>query len=325
MKQNLIWRPLVHLDIPAATELLAAAERVDHTSEHYDMADLAEEFDDESLDLGSDSVAVLDGTTLIGIGLVRGQTLVRDLHAISLWGAVHPQHRGRGVGRGILAQQLHRGAHLHLERHPHVPARLEVRPYDHCTSHVRLAKAAGLIPIRHWYEMERQLAEPLPPIPDVPAGLRIVPYDPDRDDEVRHAHNTAFAAAFASTEQDAETWRQWFTGSRAFRPELSNLVLADEQVVAFLLSYFYRADAMADGSEEGWIGQVGTLAAYRRRGIGAALIGRALAGFREAGFSRAVVDADSKSDIGGLALYSRLGFRVARKRTSFVKELRAAP
>ena len=67
--------------------------------------------------------------------------------------------------------------------------------------------------------------------------------------------------------------------------------------------------------------EVGTLGGYRRRGIGTHLIARALEAHRDAGFDRAALDVDGESDIGGLAIYARLGFRVARKRTSFVRLL----
>lgn len=319
MTRELIWRPLAFTDIPALAGLLAAVEHADGTSEHFDVADLSEALDDATLDLAADTIAVLDGTKLVGMGIVRGQSIVRDVHGVSLWGAVHPEHRGQGIGRGILAQQLHRGTHLHAERHPANPGRLEVRPYDHCTDHVRLAKAAGLTAVRHWYDMDRDLAEPLPDVPELAAPLHVVGYEPHHDDDARSLHNVAFADAFEVTDQDPDNWRAWFTGSRAFRPDLSWMVFSGDSLVAMLLSYFYTADALADGFAEGWIGQVATLPTYRRHGIGTALLARALHAYRAAGFARAALDADTGSDIGGLAIYSKLGFRVARKRTSFVR------
>jgi len=321
MSNHLLWRALSRADIPAVARLLDESERVDETSEHYDAADLAEELDDETLDLATDSVAVFDGQELIGMGVVRVRGLVRDVHVVELWGTVHPGYRGEGVGRGILARQLHRAATLHAERHPDVAGRIVVRPYDHCPDHVRLVRAAGLTPLRHWFDMERDLSDPLPDVPPLAHDLEAVPYSAARDGELRLVYNNAFAASFGAVEQDREGWAQWFTGSRAFRPDLSRLVLHDGRVVAFLLSYFYEADAVADGHQEGWIGQVGTLPDFRRRGIGTTLIGQALHAYRQAGFSRAVLDVDGESDIGGLCIYSRLGFRVARKRTSFVRVL----
>lgn len=317
------WRPLSHLDIPALAELLAAAEREDATREHFDETDLAEEFDDDSLDLARDSVAVFDGPALLGMGLVRVRVrgMVDGNCVMELWGTVRPERRGEGIGRGILAFQLHRAGVIHAERYPGVSARLVVRPYDHNRSHVELVQAAGLVPLRHWFDMQRDLTLPLPELPSVDPVIEIVPYDDVRDEEVRRAYNAAFAGSFGAVEQDGESWSQWFTGSRAFRPELSALAVHEDRVVGFLLSYFYEADAVQDGVEECWIGQVGTLPGHRRQGIGTHLIARALHAYRAAGFNRAALDVDSESAIGGLAIYSRLGFTVDRKRTSFARLL----
>ncbi|MBA2554800.1 MAG: GNAT family N-acetyltransferase [Geodermatophilaceae bacterium] len=321
MSNHLTWRALSRADIPALVRLLDQSERVDETSEHYDVADLADEFDDETLDLAIDSVAVFDGPDLVGMGVVRARGVVRNVHVVELWGTVQPSHRGEGVGRGIFARQLHRAAALHAERHPDVIGRVVVRPYDHCPDHVQLVKAAGLTPLRHWFDMERDLSDPLPDVPAPGPGLDVVGYDAGRDEELRLAYNAAFAGNFGAVEQDRDGWAQWFTGSRAFRADLSRLVLHGERVVGFLLSYFYEADTTADGRREAWIGQVGTIPDFRRQGIGTTLIGQALHAYRKAGFSRAVLDVDGESDIGGLGIYSRLGFRVARKRTSFVRTL----
>ncbi|MBA3524584.1 MAG: hypothetical protein H0T85_08570 [Geodermatophilaceae bacterium] len=51
------------------------------------------------------------------------------------------------------------------------------------------------------------------------------------------------------------------------------------------------------------------------------MIARALHEYKAAGFSRAVLDVDGESEIGGLGVYSRLGFGVVRKRTSYVRRL----
>lgn len=323
MTGDLLWRPLTGLDIPAVADLLAAAERVDLTREHYDRLDLAEEFADESLDLLRDTVAVQHGDRLVGMGMVRARGLLRGTFAIELWGTVHPARRGEGIGRGILAMQLHRAAALHAEAEPSAVARIVVRPYDHCRGHVRLVQAAGLQPVRHWFDMQRDLAEPIPPIPELAPDIVVVGYDRGRSEELRAAYNEAFIGSYGAIEQDPESWALWFTGSRAFRPELSTLALYDGRIVGFCLSYFYEADAVAEGVTEGWIGQVGTLGQFRRHGIGTHLIARALRAHRDAGFDRTVLDVDGESDIGGLAIYSRLGFTVARKRTSFVRLLPA--
>lgn len=321
MTPHLAWRALNITDLPALVGLLAASEKVDQTGENYDADDLRDELTDAPLDLATDTVAVLDDQELVGMGVVRLRGLAGPDAAIELLGTVHPARRGEGIGRGILAHQLHRAAELHAERNPGQHGRVLVRPYDHNPDHVRLVRAAGLTPQRHWFDMERDLTVPLPPVPVLPAALVLHRYDRARDDEVRTMYNAAFDTSYGSPAQDVEGWDTWFTGSRAFRPDLSTMAIRGGQVVGLLLSYFYEADAATAGYSEGWIGQVGVLPPWRRQGLGAAMIARALHEYKAAGFSRAVLDVDGEGEIGGLGVYSRLGFGVVRKRTSYVRRL----
>src|SRR2546430_474060 len=80
---------------------------------------------------------------------------------------------------------------------------------------------------------------------------------------------------WGSVERDATIWAQWYTGARAFRPELSFVVLDGVEVAAYLLSYYWAADAEATGVREAWVGQLGTRAPWRGRGLGSALLGTA--------------------------------------------------
>lgn len=322
MTPNLSWRSLNITDLPALVGLLAASEQADVTGENYDADDLADELAYAGLDLATDTVAVLDGHELVGMGMVRLRGLAGPDAAIELWGTVHPARRHEGIGRGILAHQLHRAAELHAERNPgghH--GRVLVRPYDHNPDHVRLVRAAGLTPQRHWFDMERDLQVPLPPVPAMPPDIVLARYDRARDDDMRTIYNEAFAVSYGSPAQDAEGWETWFTGSRAFRPDLSTMAMQGDRVIGLLLSYFYEADAATAGYAEGWIGQVGVLTPWRRQGLGAGMIARALHEYKAAGFSCAVLDVDEESEIGGLGIYSRLGFGVVRKRTSYVRRL----
>ena len=101
---------------------------------------------------------------------------------------------------------------------------------------VALARSAGLAPVRHWFEMERDLAG-RPPV--APTPLRLVPYDIARDEDVRVARNDAFADHYGSSPRDEAEWRQHGTGSPGFRPELSLLALDGDEIASFLLSYVY--------------------------------------------------------------------------------------
>lgn len=322
---QLTWRPMTMGDVPRLVPLLAAIEAVDRTGENYDADDLVEELSDDLLDLPRDTrVAVTPAGEIVCLGVVRTSRSVRDVHRVFLEGGVHPAHRGLGLGRYLLGWQEQRGAAAHRERHPQVRGELQLSPYEHVTGHCRLADRAGYAPVRWWNTMVRSSAAAPAAVP-VPAGLTLRGYRDDDSDLVRRAHNAAFGEHWGSTEREPDEWRRWFTGSRAFRPDLSFVLLDGAEVVAYLLAYFYAADSAATGIREVWIGQVGTARGWRGRGAARALFSRALAEFADAGFDRAVLGVDTENVTGALRLYESLGFTVENRRVSYVKPIGSGP
>jgi len=321
---RLTWRPATAADVPAWARLLSAVEAADRTGENYGEADLAEELADPSLDLARDTlVAAAPDGELVAFGGLRGSATVRDVDRIWLGGAVHPAARGRGLGRRLLTWQERRAAELHHERHPGVPGQLQVGVYDSAESQAALVRAAGYTPARYFNDMERDLTAELPPVPPAPDRLRVVPFDARYDEATRLAHREAFADHWGSTLPDPQRWQHWYTGSQSFRPDVSLLVLDGDEVAAYLLSYFWAADAEATGVREAWVGQLGTRSAWRRRGLASLLLATALATYRDAGYQQAGLDVDSENPTGALGLYERLGFTVAHRWVTWCKPVRA--
>jgi ribosomal protein S18 acetylase RimI-like enzyme len=200
-----------------------------------------------------------------------------------------------------------------------------VSAFAHVEPTLRLLGRSGYTPVRWWNTMRLDLADPpAQAARELPGGLRVVPFDPRYDDAVRRAHNEAFAGHWGSSERDAGEWAQWFTGQRAFSAATSHLALDGDEVAGYLLAYHWAAEEAATGVREAYIGQLGTRSTWRGRGVATALLGRALAASREAGFQRASLDVDTANATGALGLYERFGFAVDVRRISHVKPLPAA-
>jgi mycothiol synthase len=310
---GLTARPLHPDDIGAVAKLLDAAEPFDRTGEHEDVDDLTAWFVNERLDLALDSRVVTADGEIVGWGTVMDLGDHRDEYALRLDGRVHPDWRGRGIGAAIVGWQLARSRELHDARHPEMGARFALGVTE---AHVRLERLVtrlGLRPVQYYFSMQR----PLDDLPDVPAleGIDLAPYDWARDDEVRRAHNVAFVDHFGTAERDAYAWRTWFTGQRAFRPDLSRLALAEDAVVGYALVYEHEADTAATGVREAYLGQIGVLPAGRGRGIAKAAIAAALRAAAEDGAERAGLTVDSENTTGALRLYEGLGFEVTHRET----------
>jgi mycothiol synthase len=310
---GLTARPLRPDDMPAVAALLDDAEVVDDTGEHEDAEGIGEFLVNDRVDLVLDTVAVLAGDELVGYGSTVDLGDHRDEYAVRLDGRVHPDRRGHGIGRALLGWELARCDELHRERHPEMPARFAVGVPSAMTSLQRLARRAGFEPVQYYFSMARPLTE-LPTRRTV-EGIDLAPFDPVRDDEVRRAHNVAFVDHFGTAERDAYAWQTWFTGQKAFRPELSTLALADCAVAGYALVYEHEADTAATGVREAYFGQIGVLPAARGRGVASAVIAASLHAAADAGLGRAGLTVDSNNTTGALRLYEGLGFTVERRET----------
>lgn len=319
---GLTARPLRADDMAAVADLLAAAEPVDDTGENEDADDLAEFLVNDRVDLGRDTLAVLAGDALVGYGCTIDLGDHRDEYALMLFGRVHPDRRGQGIGRALVGWQLARSAELHRERHPEMPGRFAIGVASAMTSLEALVRRSGFAPVQYYFVMRRPLTD-LPEIRPV-GGVQLQPFDPARDEEVRRVHNLAFVDHFGTAERDEYAWRTWFTGQRAFRPDLSWLALADGAVVGYSLNYEYEADTEATGVREVYIGQLGVARSARGRGLGSALIAASLHAAAEGGVDRAGLTVDTNNTTGALQLYERLGFAVDKRETVWARRVPAA-
>jgi mycothiol synthase len=303
-------------DAAAVAAVLTAAEPVDDTGEYPDATDMSDWWTNWNADLERDGMAVCDPSDLlIAYATVTASPTFRESYAVYLEGRVRPDHRGRGIGRALMSWSLARGAELHAEREPAAPGRLVVAVPESMPPLESLVRRAGLRPERWYRDMERPLTE-LPPVRPVP-GIELVPYTPDRDDEVRRAHNAAFTEHHGSSERDPGTWQALFTGQRAFRPDLSILALEDGVVLAYLLAYVYEADALATGERRADFGQIGVLPHARGRGLASAVISAALRAAAANECRSAGLQVDSDNVTGAFRLYEKMGFTATRTRVSW--------
>jgi mycothiol synthase len=320
LPDGLTARPLRADDVAPVAALLAAAEPFDDLGEYPDADDLGEWWTGWGVDLDRDGLVACDGAGLVvGYAAVIAPRNFRGAFAVYLEGCVRPDHRGRGVGRGLLDWQLARGAEIHVEQQPGETARLTVGVGERVTPLESLVRRAGLTSERWYRHMQRPLTEL--PEPRAVAGVDLVPFTWDRDDEVRRVHNASFTEHHGSAERDSDAWQDLFTGQRSFRPELSVLAVEDGAVVGYVLAYVHEADTLATGVRQTDLGQIGVLPHARGRGLASAVITAALRAGVGHGCTRAGLQVDTENVTGALRLYESLGFVTARTSVSWSVDL----
>jgi mycothiol synthase len=312
---RLRWSEPTRDDIPAWQALLEAIEAVDRRGEVLDTDDLADEFDSVWSDAEHNATFVWAGEDLVAFAWLRVVPGSRTNHRITLWSGVHPAWRGHGIGAALVEWQLGRAREVAPSLDPEFPVQLEADLAAHQQDAVALFAGAGFEPARWFMEVQRDLAASLPDT-GVPAGLEVRPWDGSFDEASRLGHAEAFADHWGSEPRTPEEWRQWYTGHRGFRPDLSFVALDGEELAAFCLVGVYPQDWTSNGYRDAWVTTLGTRKAWRGRGAARALLVasmHAMAGAPD-GLERASLGVDVENPTGALGLYTSVGF-VEHRRT----------
>ncbi len=308
-------RPITRADAAAVAEVMAAAEAVDRTEEHYNLADVLEEMDNPMIDLAADWSVAEVGGRVVGHSGLTPRAVVDGTVRVGVEGAVHPEHRRHGIGTALLDRMVAR-ARAYAEERGARPVLVGSAPSD-VPDVETLFVRHGMTPRRWQFVMTADLAQVVAP-PDLPRGYILSTWEGLDAEELRLAHNRAFADHPGWSPWSAEMWDQWVTSARGTRPALS-LVARDEggAIAAYVQTAEYDAVQEATGIREAFVGKVGTVPEQRRRGLADVLLRTALHRYAAAGYERAALDVDSENPTGALGLYERAGFSTDRRWTSY--------
>jgi mycothiol synthase len=170
----------------------------------------------------------------------------------------------------------------------------------------RLAEKRGYRIWRSSYTMEVDL-----PVAgaELPSGLELRTYRDADAEAVRAAINEAFADDPFHHDATPSNFREFYLKSRGFDPSLWLLGWDGEELAGFVLAY---SEHVGDPNL-GWIGTLGVRPAWRRRGLGEALLRTSFAALHERGLRRAGLGVDTENVAGALRLYERVGMRPVRR------------
>ncbi len=305
------WRPITMDDAAAVAACVRAAEIADDVPEFTNEDLTLDELGD--VDLATDSVlgVVADGT-VVAFGTVQRWPGATRMHRVMMWGRVHPEHRSDEIADFAVAWMAARGRQLLAGLDDGLPRHVGDSVHEHVTHWRERLERHGFAVTRWYLEMGRDLAGPLPPV-TLPAGMLLEPWAADADEAVRLAHNEAFVDHWGSNPISEDRWHAWITGSRWFRPDLSVVARAGDEIAGYSLGYVYPDDVEVRGRTEAWVGQLGTRRAWRRQGVAGALLAHTMAAARDAGLDRVMLGVDAENPTGAVGVYERVGFRTERR------------
>jgi len=291
-------RPAAVADVQEIHRLVAACEHQLHDRATTDADSIAADLGQPGLDPACDTVLVHDHAgQLAGWAWVRGRRSTVD---------VHPGHRGRGLGRSLLAWAEARARQKGGDR-------LAQTVSDSDRAAAGLLRSRGYSPLVTEWLLEFAMADE-PDVPEPPEGIVVRPFRPGAGPAVHQLAEDAFDE-WQQRRQSYEEWARHTVERATFEPAASPIAFAGDQMVGAVLSL------NGPGTDEGYVERVAVRHDHRNRGIARMLLREAFRTFHTHG--KRTCTLWTHSDTGALSLYERIGMTVRRSSTVYSKELAA--
>lgn len=239
------------------------------------------------------------------------------------WGecAVHPDHQNRGIGARLLditdSRIIER---TQTEAKPDMPLHVlrAASPGDYYA--IKLLSDKGYREIRTFYTMQIDLHQPVE-VPRLPEGIQLRPFDRERDAHAVHeAHQESFQDHWNHRTNTYDEWKPYTLNHPDGDPSMWLIAWDGDEVAGLAINRTHDSDH----PDEAWISVLGVRRAWRKRGLGLALLKQSFALFQQRGYKSAALGVDGSSLTNAVALYERAGMKIQQQRLVYRKMLRGS-
>ena len=239
---------------------------------------------------------------------------------ITLFGDVDPARLGEGIGTLMLGRSLDRARTIRSDVAPAATATVAATTLAGRDDQTDLVVRAGMRPWRHSFLMVAHLGR-RPPV-GLPPGYSVAAFDPEAAEELRQAHNAAFAGYPDRPDASADFWTMFVVSAAHARHALSAVARDGRgSVAAYVLAHEYAVTPSGGPGPEVHVPYVGTLPAHRGRGLASGLLAEVMRRAGAAGYLTASLHVDGANPSGAFRIYERAGFQHRYRQDSYVLEV----
>jgi mycothiol synthase len=314
-------RPVIMEDAEAIAELYNAQSRWLIGANELEAGELRRDWGSPFLHLETDSQVVFSPEDNLA-----GHVEMWDMRAphVNLFAfvAVHPQYMQCGIG-SFLAGWLKQRAQANLGKAPE-NARVVLHQSVQSSHQAAMALLTqqGYKHIRDSYQMVIDFAQP-PAAPDIPRGIVIRSIC--GEEELRngiYARYESFLDHWGAVNEPFDDfykrWKYLIEQDPRYDPTLFFIALDGAEIAGISI-----CDIMTDEDPDmGWVGSLGVRRAWRKRGLGLALLQHSFLELHRRGKARVGLGVDASNLTGATRLYERAGMHVQRIKHTFELELR---
>lgn len=282
------FRPAEHADGEAIADLIRAYDGAHGGEIETDADEVRDDWTAPGFDLARDTLVAERDGRLVAYSWVAPRSAEGE---VGLDAYVHPDVPDRALGAALFGRMERRAAELGATR-------LVTGLGGEDVWGARLLRSLGWTYVRSLYRMAIDLDGP-PPAPVWPEGVRPRPFRRGEEAAFHATVSEAFADDPTYEAGPLETWAAERLGRAAFDPAFWMLAVAEERPVGAVVGFAAGAG--------GFVDLLGVVPAWRRRGLGLALLRQALAAFHERGRTHVALHVDSDNPTGAPRLYSAAG------------------
>lgn len=319
--QTFIMRPPTMDDLEQTVDLFEVVSRHIIDASDVTLDDIKNEWTLPKFDLEKSTRIVLDqARKSVGYsnGKIVGYIEVWDVQKVPVdiwvWGRVHPDYEGLGIGSRLMewAEKRSRQA---ISRVPDdVQVVMESGTYHQYVPAHALFQALQMEPIRNFLFMATELDKtPTRPIWPANISVRAITGDEEAVAVIR-AVRDAFQDHWGYVEQPFEDmyerWTHFMHNREDYDPSLWFLAMDGEEIAGMSLC----APKASEDPDMGWVNTLGVRRPWRRQGIGLALLHHTFAEFHKRGKARVGLGVDAGSLTGATGLYEKAGMRAVAER-----------
>lgn len=304
-------------DVPEILKLVHASDIASVGEPDFTAEEVREMLTAPNTDPARDCWVALDADgAIVGWAYPHNATgEARDFIEVYVW-----PERGVPALRPLLALMLERVAERAAE-FGHDPYTVRAGAIPTEKPWIDRLTDAGFTFLKQHARMTLPLDGVPPTPPEPPAGVTIRTVNPDDDAEMRRFHAT-IEEAFRDSDHRAtsyETWREQLAGESS--------VAFDEWLIGEVDGEWAGVLQSSDvGLEEngGWVKALATLRAYRRRGVGGALLRHAFAIYAAKGRKEAGLGVDLANPTEAARLYRSVGMHPLYEANIYQRTVAAA-
>lgn len=321
-EEQLVFRPTTMADVNEAVDMFSTCSFHMIGQNEVSLADVRSEWLLPEFDLATATRVVLTPEGKI-VGYIEVWDIDDTPVRIWVWGRVHPDYEGNGIGSQLMTWAEER-ARQSLTRVPDgIQVVLQSGSYNNYHPAKRLLAERGMSQIRSFYtmaiEFDRQPLEP-----SIPPGLSIRSMTNEKElRAVVRAVEDAFKDHWGHVEQPFEQeyqrWLHFIHNDENYDPSLWFLAVDGDEIAGVSLC---NPKSNMD-PQMGWVSTLGVRRPWRRQGLGLALLHHSFNELYQRGKARAGLGVDAGSLTGATRLYERAGMKPIQEFDTYELVLRS--